>query len=336
MTVDRSPSYPPLLRRREAAALLALAGCGLAARAAWGQATPRPANLIDVHRHFTPPFLEGRMWTPAITMDDMDKAGIAKAVLSSPTNLGGNENRPPDLVRKVNEFGAQVVRDHKDRFLFYTALPMPNVDASLKEIVYALDTLKAVGVSFTTSYGRVYISDERFEPIWQELNRRKAIAYFHPQPGVCCEELIAGAPAETGWLETPYETGRAVVGLLLRGAFTRYRDIKWVFAHSGGTIPMLAGRINNLARSAPDLAKVAPNGAIAEFQRLYYETGNANSPPTLAALLKLVPATQVMFGTDHPFVTGAVNVADLQRAGLSAEQMAEVASGTARRLFTFA
>ena len=335
---EGSTSDLALLRRRDvAAALAAFGGYGLlTARSAWGQAGPNRValNAIDVHRHFTPPFLvagQGRPWNMAQSIDDMDQSGIAKAVLSAPTQLGENDARGSQLVRQVNEFGAQLVRDHPTRFGFYTALPMPDVEASLREIAYGLDALKACGVGFATSYGAIYASDPLFEPIWEELNRRKAIAYFHPLVGACCNALVAGAPQETTWLEIPYDTGRVVLGFLLRGTFAKYRDIKWFFSHSGGPIPMLAGRIKNLSAAA-DLSKIAPDGILAEFQRLYYETGNANSPPTLAALLKFVPLGQVMFGTDHPFVSGAANIADLQRAGLTAAQKSAILHGNAQRL----
>src|SRR6185295_17251423 len=177
----------------------------------------------------------------------------------------------------------------------------------LKEIAHGFDELKVVGACFATSYGDKYVSDAAFAPVLEELNRRKALAYFHPLAGACCTRIFPNIPEEANLVESPYDTARAVMGLLLSGAFVKYRDIKWVFSHSGGAVPMFAGRFKRLTQMN-DLSKVAPNGLDGEFRRLYYETANASSPPTMAALLKFAPLSQVLFGSDHPYVTDEVNM----------------------------
>src|SRR5437868_5090960 len=107
-----------------------------------------------------------------------------------------------------------------------------------------------------------------FAPVFEELNRRKAIAYFHPLAAQCCTRIIPGMPLETNLVEIPYDTARAVIGFLLTGAFRRYPDVKFVFSHSGGAVPMFAGRFNRLLQTT-DLSKVAPEGINAEFRKLY-------------------------------------------------------------------
>src|SRR5258708_21446356 len=83
---------------------------------------------------------------------------------------------------------------------------------------------------------------------------------------------------------------------------------------------MVAGRFKRLLQ-ATDIYKVAPNGINAEFRKLYYETANASSPPTMAALMKFAPLSQVLFGSDHPYVSDADNMADLKSCGLSQAQV---------------
>jgi len=124
---------------------------------------------------------------------------------------------------------------------------------------------------------------------------------------------------------------RTVMGFLLSGGFRRYPDIKFVFSHSGGAIPMFAGRFNRLLQ-ATDISKVAPNGLTAEFRKLYYETANANSPPTMAALMKFAPLGQILFGSDHPYVTDSDNMSDLKRCGLSPREMSAILYENAQRL----
>jgi len=122
-----------------------------------------------------------------------------------------------------------------------------------------------------------------------------------------------------------------LVNLLLSGSFARYRDIKWLFSHAGGTVPMLAGRINAFYGARPNLKEFAPDGIEAEFRRLYYDTANATSAPAMAALMKLVPATQVTFGTDYPYFPGN-QIAALRGLGLPPDQLRAIESGNAMSL----
>jgi 6-methylsalicylate decarboxylase len=317
----------------------------LASLAAFGAASALPPTIsraaaplmktIDFHHHFNPPFLidaaganrvgadaSALNWDISYSLEDMDKTGIAKAVISPSTGFA--ERTDPaqrvGMVRRVNEYGAELVRDHPTRYVQLVYMPLPDVDAALKEIAYGFETLNVVGAGFATSYGDKYASDAAFAPVFEELNRRKAIAYFHPLAAACCTRLFPTLPLEANLVEIPYDTARTVMGFLLTGAYRRYPDIKFVFSHSGGAVPMFAGRFNRLLQTT-DLSKVAPDGINAEFKKLYYETANASSPPTMAALLKFAPLNRILFGSDHPYVSDADNMADLKSCGLSQAQM---------------
>ena len=234
------------------------------------------------------------------------------------------------MARACNDYGAQMVRDFPGRFGLFATLPMLEVDSTLKEIEYALDTLKADGVGLQTNYGDKWPGDPFYKPVFEELNRRKAVVYFHPLVASCCGRLSVGTfPAV---IEVPHDTTRAVTSLLLSGSFARFRDIKWLFSHAGGTIPMLAGRIESFAKFRKDVAQFAPNGIENEFKRLHYDTANAIYPGSMAALFKLVPESQVVFGTDYPYFPVGPQAASLQKLGLAAAQLQAIASGNAMRL----
>ncbi len=311
-----------------------------------GGAAPR---IIDVHHHMMPPVLleawqnaQGgeplipglRDWTPARTLDQLDRSGVSAAILSLSSRFPAlrlDAAGTLRMTRQCNEYAAEVRRDHPGRFGVFAFLPMPDVDGSLREIEYALDVLKADGIVLMTSYGTTWPGDPMYRPVFEELNRRHAVVYFHPLSPACCGSLMPSVPSSL--IEYPHDTSRAVLSLLFGGAFMRYRDIKWIFSHAGGTIPMLAGRIRTLSRSTvKTLDQVAPNGIDYEFRRLHYETANSAYPPTISALLSYVPLSQVMFGTDYPYLTVGQNVQDFGRLGLSAPQRQAIHSGNALRL----
>jgi predicted TIM-barrel fold metal-dependent hydrolase len=195
-----------------------------------------------------------------------------------------------------------MMRDYPGRFGLFATLSMLDIDATLKEIEYVFDTLKADGVGLQSNYGDKWLGDATYKPVWEELNRRKAVVYVHPLVAACCGRLSVGAfPAV---IEVPHDTTRTVTSLLLSGTFAHHRDIKWLFSHGGGTIPMLAGRIEAFYDSrfkGSNADSAAPDGIEAEFRRLYYDTANATHPAAMAALTKLVPMSQITYGTDYPY-----------------------------------
>jgi len=306
--------------------------------------------LIDTHLHFYPPEYQklwlgyedarklphfpGQVaWTPTKLIEDMDKEGIRTGILSIASTPGVwfdvGAAEASRLARSCNDFAAGMMRDHPGRFGLFATLSMLDIDATLKEIEYAFDTLKADGIGLQSNYGDKWLGNPAYKPVFDELNRRKAVVYVHPLVASCCSALSVGTfPAV---IEVPHDTTRTVTSLLLGGGFARYRDIKWLFSHAGGTIPMMAGRINAFYGARPNLKEFAPDGIEGEFRRLHYDTANATSAPTMAALMKLVPASQITYGTDYPYF--AMNQIDnLQKLGLSPQDLAAIGYENARRL----
>jgi 6-methylsalicylate decarboxylase len=333
-----------------------LAGIGAAGLAA---TLPAPAaraqgsksgTLIDTHHHFYPPSYmkqqnewEGARhippypsvtnWTPANDAEGLEKNGIRTAILSLASTPGlwfdaGAENAAK-TVRVCQDYAADMRRDYPGRYALFSPLSMMNTDVTLKEIEYVFDTLKADGINLQSNYGDKWLGDKAYQPILAELNRRKAVVYVHPLVAACCGRLSVGAfPAV---IEVPHDTTRTVTSLLLSGSFARFRDIKWIFSHAGGTIPMLAGRIDAFYGKKPNAKEIAPEGIFAELARQYYDTANATSAPAIAALLKLVPASQVTYGTDWPYFPLDQNK-ELEKLGLPAADVQAIESGNIIRL----
>ncbi len=315
------------------------------ARGAAGDALDPPPRRIDVHHHFFPPgWLEHmqqrppgpspvmREWTTARVLEHMDKSGVATAIASlSPWGVAFAEAAQlPKLTRVCNDYAAQMIRDHPGRFGLFAAMPLPDIDASLKEIAYALDTLKADGIGLMTSYGDKWPGDPVFAPVFEELDRRQAVVYFHPTTAACCGNLIPGLnPAPLEW---PFDTARAVASLLFNGSLVRFPKIRCIFSHAGGALPALSGRITNMSKTNKDLSNFAPQGIPAEFAKLHFDTANAFFAPSMAALMELVPMSQILFGSDYPYFTLEENVAGLGEIRLNGAERQAINRGNAARL----
>ena len=342
----------PNLTRR--ALLGSLAAASVYARIAAAQSTPNPAGLVDVHHHFIPPFWfdevkdhisrqgGGRIvpnwygWSEERALERMDETGVATAIvsISAPGVWFGDVTQGRRLSRETSLFAAQMRQRHPKRFGFFAALPLPDIEGSLREIEYAFDQLHANGFVLMTSYGDRWLGDPSFDPVMQELDRRGAIVYVHPGSPACCSQLMSYVPPFL--TEFTQDTNRTITSLMFSGQLVRRRAIRFVFSHAGGTIPMLAGRISQLSTSVPQLAAAVPDGVEAELRRLYYEVANSANRPAIAALLSLVPATQVMFGSDFPLVPIAATQAKLSGLGLSESDLASLSRGTAAKLFALA
>jgi predicted TIM-barrel fold metal-dependent hydrolase len=293
--------------------LAGVAGFPFAARAmagAQGAGAGGPRR-IDMHHHFAPPAwiagVAGRpllqpantRWTPEQSIDDMDRGGVAAAVVSI-TNPGlwfGDASQARRLARACNEYGAKLVQDHPTRFGLFAAMPLPDVDATLEEIEFGLDQLKADGIGLFTSYGDRWLGHPDFRPVMAELNRRKAVVTVHPTAADCCRNLPYAPGVGPGSIEYGTDTTRAITGVAFSGDAVRYPDIRWIWSHAGGSVPFLAGRIEGAARNAKD---ALPNGFIAELKKFHYDVAGAANRGALVSLLDLVAPAQIVFGTDFP------------------------------------
>jgi 6-methylsalicylate decarboxylase len=297
---------------------------------------------IDVHHHMMPPFVEmwaPRKWSPEVSLETMDKYGTETSVLSV-TGLTplyadlfyDNSERAKKLIRQMNDYGAKVASDNPKRFGFFAALPMPDVDACIKEIAYTFDTLKCDGVMMFTDTGDKWPGDPLYRPIFDELNRRKAVLFFHPSVPKCCRGLIPGTGDTT--VEFDFDTTRAIVSLLNNGVLARCPDIRIIVNHAGAAVPALSGRIKDQVRNKQGASiPGGPAGALEELRKLYFEVAHATFGPPLAAMMKLAPSTQYLWGTDYPVWPYETTVGPLYDTPMPPDVQYALDRGNAARLF---
>jgi predicted TIM-barrel fold metal-dependent hydrolase len=323
----------------------ALRRAGRSSKASTSRRSASTGGLIDVHHHILPPeyrFAPGlvydspgnisRPWTPEMSLEDMDKGGVETAItsMSSPNVWFGDNALRTRLARVCNEYAATMARDHPGRFGLFASLPMPDVDASLREIEHAFDVLGADGAVFLTSLNGKYPGDPVFTPVLEELNRRKAVVYTHPTVIDACKGLLPGVPAAV--VEFGADTTRAIASLVFSGAASRFPDIRFIFSHAGGTMPFIVERFTRLARRK-DLAAKLPRGVLHELKKFHYEVAQAAHAGALSSLTELVPVRQIMFGTDYPYRSAADIRRGLRKSGVGADALPAIHRSNALRLF---
>ncbi len=309
----------------------------------------RPGR-IDTHHHFFPPaYLKRKQdqviamapshaarvneWTLSRAIEAMDEAGIATAVASiaPPGVWFGDAREAAELARECNEFAAAMAARHNGRFGVFASVSFADVDSTLREIEYALDVLRADGIGLMTNYDTIWPGDPRFAPIFDELNRRGAVVYFHPTAAACCSGLIPGLAPAT--LEFPFDTTRAIASLMVGGVLARCPKIQFIFSHGGGTIPMVAARLAaSMERSHKELCERMPGGPFGALRRLYYDLVNATQPMSFHAVREMAGVTQLLHGTDYPYWSTGVTAAGLAKLGLAADDIEAIERGNALRL----
>lgn len=270
------------------------------------------AGRIDLHAHITPTRYVEELrridaipdhglhdWSAAQTIEMMDAWGTAAAVLSltPPGVYFGEQPFANRLARTVNEEIAEVVRERPDRLGGLAVLPLPDVDAALDELAYALDELGLDGVELYTNVAGTYLGDPAWDALFDELDRRGALVLVHP--------AAPPYPSPIGYpnylVEFPMDTTRSVVSLLYSGTLERCPDVRFVVSHLGGMVPFVAHRIRSLTLRTDAFDEQVPRGPLEYLGRLYYDTGLSANEPALRATLAVADVGHVVYGSDWPY-----------------------------------
>ena len=291
--------------------LAGAAACAVAtALPRFASAAATPQRLIDIHHHFEPTGKnkDGDPWTIQMSLDQLDRNKVATAIAYAGPVMDTDPQAARKKARDTNEWSTKQCLDHPGRFGLFASLPMNDVEGSLLEIAYALDVLKADGVGLATEYGPLWLGDPKFEPVFQELNRRNAVVYVHPAEAPCCtpETLTyEKPPLATAWMEFPTNTARTILSLWSAQTTRRMPGIRFIFCHGGGVMPMVLGRITGFddwRAVGPDrMKKMFPDGVYAEFAKFYFDCAQTFAPESFELLRKVVPPTHLLFGSDFSY-----------------------------------
>lgn len=279
-------------------------------------------HIIDFHTHFIPLSYraatlknEGLFpdkyptpaWDEKKHLEFMNQMGISYSLLSlsSPHVNFGNQVKANALARETNNVGAHLASLYPNRFGLLATLPLPDSEASLEEIHYCFDVLNVDGVTLPTNAQGIYLGEKKLEPIFKELNRRKAIVSLHPnEPDAIPEHVNQLLPIPL--MEFFFDTSRTVINMILKGVIRKYPDIKFIIPHAGAVLPVLLERLT-LATAVIEKVDPAKHLDIYEdFKTLYFDLAGKPVPTQLLNLLSIVPEDHLLYGSDYPYTPASL------------------------------
>ena len=238
----------------------------------------------------------------------MDQAGIQTSVLT----LAAPQPTSAKVVRSTNEAAAKLKQRHPGRFLFCAALPLPDVDAAIREAIYALDTLKADGIKLATNVSGQYLGAPELDTLFSVLNERKAVIILHPhRPEPVNRQVMQQTPL--AMQEYLSETTRAVANMISRNVLARYHDIKVVVPHCGANLPLAIPRMKSLTPVMQANKIVGEINYEANLAALYYDLAGAHSPEVIRMMLTITTPDHLLYGSDYPYVAPQVLTKSLMR-----------------------
>ena len=231
----------------------------------------------------------------------MDEAGVQTSVLT----LAAPQPTSADIVRQTNEAAARIKKEHPGRFLFCAALPLPNMDAAIREVIYALDTLKADGIKLATNVGGQYLGAPELDTLFSVLNERRAVIILHPhRPEPVNRQVMLQTPL--AMQEYLGETTRAVSNMITRNVLARYNNMKVVVPHCGAYLPLAVPRMKSLTPVMQANKMVGEIDWNANLAALYYDLAGAHSPEIISMMLTITTPDHLLYGSDYPYVAPQV------------------------------
>lgn len=311
---------------------------------------PKRYAKWDLHHHIVPKFYVDEMkklgvtvaglkwpsWNAGDSIRMMNRFGIEKAFvsLSTPGVFFGTVEYSRTLNRRCNQYIASMIREYPGRFGGFGSVTLPDVPSALEEAEYVLDTLKLDGIVLMSNVNGRYLGDESYGPFFEELNRRKAVVFVHPNEVPGKSDHLFLNPLYL-WQN---DTTRTIIEFVHSGYHTRFPDIRWIFSHGGGIIaPLFPALVETLRKESPGIAEELRIWK----DQVFLDTASKAFDDQIPYLLEFSDPRHVVFGSDIGWANGtAVSAIEKsysaldRKYGLNEHLIGEVFMENAKRLLS--
>ncbi len=266
-------------------------------------------KIIDAHSHYMPPDVAQKTAFFKVQWSDvdrqlsvMDECGIEKALLLYPTSdahiqMGGWIN----LCASYNKGIADVVKKRRDRFIGAGIIPADSPNKFIDELKRIQDFGLKV-ISLASSYNGKYLDEPMFDAVYEFARANNMPIHVHPQIINPIGEDRVRDPLLSPVLEYVFDVSICIGKMMMSGTFLKHPNVKFIFAHYGGVLPLVKERFDNtyLMLRKREFVKDLFQLPSAYFKNLYFDTSGSKSAASLLCCLELVEPTHILFGSDFP------------------------------------
>jgi aminocarboxymuconate-semialdehyde decarboxylase len=276
--------------------------------------------------------VDSNLWDPDRRIEECDAHHVDVQVLSTVPVMFSYWAKPEhtdDLSKLLNDHLATVVQAHPKRFAGLATLPMNAPQLAAAELARCVRELGLCGAQIATHINGTNLDDEQFYPVWEVAQDLGAAIFIHPW------DMMGASQMPRHWLPwlvaMPAETSRAICSLMMGGVFDRFPNVRFAFAHGGGSFPGTIGRIAHGFEMRPDLCQTQTTTPPVEFLKRFYIDSLVHDRRALEFLVELFGPSQIALGTDYPFPLGELEPGRLIETtrSLNPEVKERLLSGTA-------
>lgn len=267
------------------------------------------STIIDAHSHYMPPevaqhtaFFKAGWSDIERQLTLMDQNGVERSVLLYPTSdahlqMGGWQK----LCDVYNLEISKIIKKYGDRFIGGGILPIDNPQNFENEL-RRLEELGLRVISLASSYEGKYLDDPMFAPVYEFAKRTGMPIHVHPQIMNPIGEERLKDPLLSPVLEYVFDVSVTIGKLMMSGIFLKYPDVKFIFAHYGGVLPIVKERFDNTYQMLRkrNFVKDLQKNPSEYFKNLFFDISGSKSLASLLCALEVTDAAHILFGSDFP------------------------------------
>jgi aminocarboxymuconate-semialdehyde decarboxylase len=249
--------------------------------------------------------IESNCWEPKDRIIDMSATDVDIQVLSTIPVLFNYWAKPAEGLetsRFFNDHICSCVTHYPDKFIGLGTVPLQDVDMAIKEMERCVNELKMPGIEIGSNINQLNLSDQKFDPFWEAAQDLNCSIFIHPW------EMMGENEMMKYWLPwlvgMPAETARAICSLIFGGVMEKYPNLKFAFAHGGGSFPATVGRVEHGWKVRPDLCAIENPINPRDYLGKFWVDSLVHDEVSFDVLMKTVGEDKICVGSDYPFPLG--------------------------------